>query len=222
MSEAPRDNKSNRRPVRLRSAPWIQSLARRLAVAGVAPNTVSVMSLLGAAGAALTFLAAGEVDANWAALCVLLAPVGIGFRGLCNLLDGLIAVEGGRKTRSGELFNDMPDRFSDILLYASAGYAVRGAEHGVEWGWAAAAAAVITAYVRYLGAAMGARQYFLGPMAKTHRMAVLVVGCVAAGIELLMRGSSVSLLIVLVIVAIGSMLTAGRRAVYIMHELERD
>lgn len=212
----------NRRPVGLRSARWIQALARRLAARGVAPNTVSIMSMAGAAAGAIAFLVAAEAGPRWAALWVALVPIGVGFRGLCNLLDGLIAIEGGRRTRSGELFNDLPDRVSDILLYAAAGYAVRGIGHGVEWGWAAAAAAVMTAYVRYLGASMGARQYFLGPMAKTHRMAVLVTACVAAAVELLVRGSSISLLVALMVIAVGSVVTAGRRAIYIMHELERD
>ncbi len=151
---------------------------------------------------------------------LLAAPVFVGLRGLCNLLDGLVAVEGNLRTASGELFNDLPDRVSDLLLYVTAGHAVVGSAWGVEVGWAAAALAVMTAYVRYLGGAMGAGQSFLGPMAKTHRMACLSVGCVAAAIEFGVRGSTLSLLASLAAIAIGCVVTIARRAARIYRVLE--
>ena len=39
---------------------------------------------------------------------------------LANLLDGLVAVEGGRRSPTGELFNEVPDRVSDVLVLAGA------------------------------------------------------------------------------------------------------
>jgi len=41
---------------------------------------------------------------------------------VCNLLDGMVAIEGGLKTPAGELFNDVPDRISDPLILVGAGY----------------------------------------------------------------------------------------------------
>jgi len=37
--------------------------------------------------------------------------------------------------------------------------------------------AVLTAYVRFLGRSAGHTEYFIGPMAKQHRMATLTVAC---------------------------------------------
>ena len=54
---------------------------------------------------------------------------------LCNLFDGMVAVEGGKKTNSGELFNDIPDRIADPLILVSAGYAVHMVAYGAELGW---------------------------------------------------------------------------------------
>jgi phosphatidylglycerophosphate synthase len=152
---------------------------------------------------------------------LLCTPAFMWLRGLCNLLDGLVAIEGGARSRSGELFNDMPDRFSDLFLYGSAGYAVFGVSYGVELGWVSAAFAIISAYVRYLGAAMGAPQFFVGPLAKMQRMTVLSIGCVAAALELWQRGTTVSLLVALGIIAGGGLVTVFRRARLIYRSLEK-
>ena len=48
----------------------------------------------------------------------------------------MVAVEGGRRTKSGEVFNDLPDRLSDPLILVGAGYALPYA-WGPQLGWAA-------------------------------------------------------------------------------------
>lgn len=219
---------SNRRPVGLRSNERIQQLARAMHRRGWSPNSVSILSIAFATAAAACFALVPLAGGWLGVLGLLLAPVFVAGRGLCNLVDGLIAVEGNCRTASGELFNDLPDRVSDLLLYASAGYAVGGsifgsasaASYGVAAGWAAAALAIMVAYVRFLGGAMGAKQYFIGPMAKTHRMAVLCAGSIAAAVELALRGSTISLLIALAIIIIGCVVTVLRRAARIVRELE--
>ncbi|MGE3180461.1 MAG: CDP-alcohol phosphatidyltransferase family protein [Phycisphaerae bacterium] len=210
-----------RRPVSLRGAVWVQALARFLAEKKVRPNTVSLFSIAFAGLGSALLITAGQGELHAAAAFLACVPIAVAGRGLCNLLDGLIAVEGGFKTRSGELFNDFPDRIADLLFYVCAGYAVRDIAWAPAIGWAAGALAVLTAYVRLLGGAMGAQQYFIGPMAKTHRMLVLALGTFGAAVELLARNSTYSLLVALIIIAVGSLLTALRRAVRIVEELER-
>src|SRR5215475_6504615 len=85
------------------------------------------------------------------AALLVVAAAGIQLRLLCNLLDGMVAVEGGRGTKSGEVFNDAPDRLADVLIFVGAGYALRWPDWGSALGWAAAVVAVLTAYVRILG-----------------------------------------------------------------------
>jgi hypothetical protein len=57
-------------------------------------------------------------------------------------------------------------------------------------GWAAALVAVFVAYVRALGASVGAGQLFLGPMAKPHRMALMTAMCVFLAIFPPERGTN--------------------------------
>ena len=92
---------------------------------------------------------------------------------LCNLLDGMVAIEGGRKSKVGVLYNEVPDRVADSLFLVALGYAI-----GIAWlGWLAALAAAVTAYIRVLGGTFGLAQDFRGPLAKQHRMAVMTAGC---------------------------------------------
>jgi phosphatidylglycerophosphate synthase len=46
----------------------------------------------------------------------------IQFRLLCNLLDGMVAVEGGKGSVTGPIYNEAPDRIADVLILIGAGY----------------------------------------------------------------------------------------------------
>ena len=92
------------------------------------------------------------------------------------MMDGLLAVEGGLKSATGELYNEIPDRIADALVLVPLGYA-GGTGPSIALGWAAACGAVFTAYVRALGATLTNRHDFRGPMAKPHRMAAATLGC---------------------------------------------
>ncbi len=138
---------------------------------------------------------------------------------LCNLLDGMVAVEGGLGSRSGEVWNDLPDRIADPLFLISAGYAT-GLHYGPELGWAAGLLAVFTAYVRLLGGAAGLTQRFTGPMAKPHRMAMLTVSLLLAAALTSWNWDAVVLAVGLILVIIGTLWTVTRRTAAIVGELE--
>src|SRR5260370_23846239 len=99
------------------------------------------------------------------------------------MLDGMVGVEGGLQTKSGEVFNDLPDRIADALIFIGAGHAVHTLPYGMELGWIAALLAVFTAYVRMLGGAAGLAQSFAGPMAKQQRMALMTGACLLSIFE---------------------------------------
>lgn len=216
----PAKEESVRRPQVWRQVGWIHQLARLLQHRGVRPNHVSiasvVISLLG--GAAL--IATPYANNFTTIVLFLCAPAMIALRGLCNLIDGLIAVEGGLKTRSGEVFNDLPDRLSDVLLFVGAGYAALTPPWAPALGWAAACGALLTAYVRCLGGAVGAWQSFAGPMAKPMRMAVLTAACIGCAIETPLRGTTWCMTVGLIIVVAGCLVTAARRARQTVKALE--
>src|SRR5699024_11661077 len=95
------------------------------------------------------------------ATCLLRTVCCIPSRLLFDMLAGMLAVEKGMHAPTGDFFNEVPDRIADLLLLAAAGYATAGiwVAGGINWGvalgWTAAAASILTAYVRTLGAANG-------------------------------------------------------------------
>ena len=174
-----------------------------------------------AAGAVGLALARADVPALLVGLLYLLAILGIQGRLVCNLLDGMVAVEGGRGGPAGEVFNDLPDRLADPILLVAAGYGVN-LWWGPELGWLAAAGALLTAYVRVLGRSVGAGTYFVGPMAKQHRMAMLTAACVICAI-VAWAGMGLRhwvMLGALAAIAAGCAVTVVRRVRLIIRDLE--
>jgi phosphatidylglycerophosphate synthase len=98
---------------------------------------------------------------------------------LCNLMDGMLAVEGKLKTHNGDLFNEFPDRLSDMLILAGLGIA-GGTPLSWSLGWLAACGALMTACVRMHGASLLGTHDFTGPMAKPQRMALATGLCLVA------------------------------------------
>ena len=160
---------ANRRPLKSRQTGWAGALSRLLLKTPLTPNAVSVAGIGFAAAGGACFALATEQPVLW-----LGGALFIQLRLLANLMDGLLAVEGGRKSPTGALYNEFPDRIEDALLLVAAGYGA-----GVPTlGWAAALLATGTAYVRALGGSIGLAQDFCGPLAKQHRMALLTGGAV--------------------------------------------
>jgi phosphatidylglycerophosphate synthase len=210
----------NRRQLKTRARAWPNALAGLLARGGITPNVVSLISIAFAIAAALNFATAGEVHALRPARWLVVGAICIQLRLLCNLLDGLLAIEGGLKTKTGDLYNEIPDRVADIAILLGAGCAIAHLPWGVTLGWSTALAAVLTAYVRLLGGSFGFVQDFSGPMAKQHRMFTLTVGSLAAAAESVVRGSMWSLYAAMWIILVGSLFTLARRTARIARQLE--
>jgi phosphatidylglycerophosphate synthase len=104
----------------------------------------------------------------------LLAALCIQTRLMANMLDGMVAMESGRASKAGEMYNEVPDRVSDAVLCIGAGHALGGLS---VLGWLAAVVAIFVAYVRVQGRVAGAPQDYCGPMAKPQRMFVLTLAC---------------------------------------------
>lgn len=154
-------------------------------------------------------------------MLLLLAAGLIQLRLLANMLDGLVAVEGGRHTPTGDLFNEVPDRIADVLILAPIGYGIPFGIAGVTLGWAVALLAVLTAYIRLFGGSLGFVQSFMGPMAKQHRMAVLTLACLVSVVEVIAFGfHGWALTAGLIVIGIGAAITAVRRLMAIAHQLK--
>lgn len=214
----PEEHLASRRVLKSRDTRWAHALAGLLARSGVTPNAISIISVVFAGGAMVCFFKAGDqtgtasIIAAWG--CALAC---IQLRLLCNLMDGMVAVEGGKGSPAGAIYNDAPDRVADVLILVGAGYSGAG-EPGVvklfdviPLGWCCAVVAVWAAYTRVLGASLTGQHDFRGPMAKQHRMAVLCGGTLIEMIQHLNGRDRLGILIALTMIFFGGLWTCWRR-----------
>lgn len=158
----------DRRPIKTRSAGWARALAHALATRKISANFVSGVGMLFGIAAGVLLLATGEVSNPVALrLAAFAAAACIQLRLMCNMLDGMVAVETQTTSPVGALYNEIPDRISDACTLIGAGYALGGC---AAMGYAAAVLAIFVAYVRAMGTTLGQPNDFCGPMAKPHRM----------------------------------------------------
>ena len=210
-------NENDRRPLASRSTGWATAITQRLAKTSITPNQISIASMGAAAIAAALFYMAGQTDGAMRIIGLLGGALFCQLRLICNLLDGMVAVEAGKGSPDGAFWNEMPDRVSDIVILVGIGYGI-----GMpDLGWAAGAFAVLTAYVRELGRASGQAADFSGPMAKPHRMATVTIAAFIAVFAPLWGSSNQVLMIALWVIAIGALITAIRRSARLVSQLKK-
>src|SRR5436305_7533205 len=103
----------SRRPI---AAPFRRTAdgAVRLCVRwGVHPDVISYLSMVFAAAAGIGFWLSGRW--HW---LLIVAPLLCFARLWCNMLDGMVALASGKASRRGEIVNELPDRGSDVLIFA--------------------------------------------------------------------------------------------------------
>jgi len=132
---------ADRRPLASRNTRWAGAIARWMAARAITPNQISQASMLAAAIAGSTFYLAGQTTGLPRAGYLLLAVLFCQARLLCNLFDGMVAVEGGKGEADGPFWNEFPDRIADLMIFAGVGYGI--GMPGL--GWAAGAFSVLTA-----------------------------------------------------------------------------
>jgi phosphatidylglycerophosphate synthase len=135
---------------------------------GIHPDTISYLSIIFAAAAALCFWQSARHP-----LLLLVAPFFCSLRLWCNMLDGMVALAAGRASWRGEVLNDLPDRVSDVVIFVGAAHS--GWMHPLLGYWAALLS-LGTAYVGLLGQAVGVEREFSGLMSKPWRMVVVGLG----------------------------------------------
>ena len=193
----------NRRPLTSRNSAWAARLASWAVAKGLTPNQISQASMgFAALGFLLYWLSTTGGFLQF--LFLVLAAATLQARLVCNLIDGMVAIEGGKGAKDGPFWNEAPDRVSDLLFFTGAGLAAGNPALGL----LAAALAIATAYVRELGRAEGFPPDFSGPLAKPQRMAVLTAGTLLAALY----ATEWTLTVTLWIIALGTAATAIRRS----------
>jgi len=208
----------DRRPIASRDTRWAHASARWLQAQGATPNGISMASIFCSLLAAMCLYCGMHASIWQGRVLLLIAALLIVARLVCNLLDGLVAVEGGMQSPGGAVYNDLPDRISDAVTLLGVGYSISAWPWAVDLGWAAALLAVMTAYVRVLGGACGLPQRFSGPFAKQQRMVVIIFAAIMC-VGLPVPWQQWTMLGALVLVTLGSALTVVLRTRAILHDL---
>ena len=110
------------------------ALARPLARRGANPNLVTLLGLLVAAASVVPYLAGGRWIALGGALVLL--------SGLCDQLDGAVAVMTRRESTFGAIWDSVADRIADLLMLAGPAAWLLRDVGGTRAAWATAGLAV--------------------------------------------------------------------------------
>src|SRR5215472_11478509 len=210
----------DRRPIATRNRKWAQTATAWLASRKVSPNVISIAGMCACIVAGVVL---GLTSVAYHRIFWLLAALGAQLRLTANMLDGMVALASGRASKTGELYNEVPDRVSDAAVFIGAGFAWGG---NVALGFIATIVAIFTAYVRAAGKVAGAPNEFCGPMAKQHRMLVITLACVYSAVVprswqiLYFDNARLGVMaLALFVITVGCLITVGRRLNRIAHAL---
>jgi phosphatidylglycerophosphate synthase len=201
---------NDRRPIPFRGTRIAQFMAKIIAKFGISPNQISLLSIFCAFLGAISIVRAyyGWPEGYGLGALFILARL------LCNLFDGMVAVEYGKGSASGGLYNELPDRISDVITIMALGVAIDQRELAL---WASLLA-VMTAYIRTLSTHVGAEPDFSGPMAKQQRMFSIMAACLVS--NALPAFADVTFLVCLTVIAAGSAITCIRRLFSALRSLD--
>ena len=195
-----------------------------LARIGVHPHVLSVAGLVLSAVAGL-FYSSGSFF--WAAWVVVLA-------GICDTLDGEIARQTNKVSKSGSFFDSILDRYSDVLLLIGLAYHFAGGQafmrlHGGEIRdqtnpWTVViiiltiAGSFMVSYTRARAEGLGI-ECKVGLMQRPERITLLIIGSLLGSIPTV---GPILMKCTLLILAISSNLTAMYRIFHVRNQLVRE
>jgi phosphatidylglycerophosphate synthase len=219
--EEPATEAMDRRPIATRNRKWAQAATVWFASRNVSPNAISIAGMCACIVAGIA-LAATSISHN--RILWIIAALGAQLRLTANMLDGMVALASGRASKTGELYNEVPDRVSDAAVFIGAGFASGG---NIALGYIATILAIFTAYIRAAGKIAGASNEFCGPMAKQHRMLVITVISLYSAFTprswqmITFNDSQIGLMTLgLVVIVVGCVITVIRRVGRIAHALK--
>jgi phosphatidylglycerophosphate synthase len=219
--QEPATEAMDRRPIATRNRKWAQAATVWLASRNVSPNAISVAGMCACIVAGIALAATSITDNR---IFWIIAALGAQFRLTANMLDGMVALASGRASKTGELYNEVPDRVSDAAVFIGAGFAWGG---NIALGYIVTILAIFTAYIRAAGKIAGAPNEFCGPMAKQHRMLVITVISLYSAFTsrswqmITFNDSQIGLMtLALVVIVVGCVITVIRRVSRIAHALK--
>jgi archaetidylinositol phosphate synthase len=177
---------------------------------GLTPDAVSVLALVTAAGAGVSFALSGEQP-----LLYLLGAVLVFSNGIFDLLDGALARELETQSEAGDLLDHVLDRYADILIIT--GLAAGVGQYAL--GLAAVTGVLMTSYLGTQAQAVGLDRVYGGLLGRADRLVLVgVVATAGAVVEATALGLTVVGWLLVVFAVVGH-LTALQRFYYAMSDL---
>ena len=177
---------------------------------GLTPDGVSVLALIAAGGAAISFWAAGDQQLLYLAGAFL-----VFLNGVFDLLDGALAREQQVASEAGDLLDHVLDRYADILIIA--GLAAGIGEYAL--GFLAVTGVLMTSYLGTQAEAVGLDRVYGGLLGRADRLALVGFVAVVAAFSNATVYSLDSIGWLLVVFALIGHLTAFQRFYYAMRDL---
>jgi phosphatidylglycerophosphate synthase len=167
---------TSRRPIAGMFRSTAHSLVNVAVRAGIHPDVFSYASIVAAAIAGVLFWQSARHPK------FLILGVAFAFLRLwLNMFDGMVAVASGKASKKGEIINDLPDRFSDIIIFI--GMAHSGWCHRLPGYWVVIMA-LLVAYVGLMGQAAGVQREYSGVMSKPWRIVLMSIAAVITSIQI--------------------------------------
>ncbi|MFW6435322.1 MAG: CDP-alcohol phosphatidyltransferase family protein [Halovenus sp.] len=180
---------------------------------GLTPDSVSVLAIVAAIGAGVSFYGAGEMQ-----LLYLVGAVLVFLNGVLDLVDGGLARELGTESAAGDLLDHVLDRYADLILIT--GLAAGVGEYAL--GLAAVTGVLMTSYLGTQAQAVDLDRVYGGLLGRADRLALTgVVTTIAAFVD----ATAVELTVVgwlLVVFAVVGHITALQRFYYAMRALSTE
>jgi CDP-diacylglycerol--glycerol-3-phosphate 3-phosphatidyltransferase len=132
------------------------------------------------------------------------------FCGILDILDGKVAVNGGKKTLFGAIFDSSLDRYSEFAIYLGLGYYYR--HHWTLWALAFAfLGSTMVSYTRARAGSLGI-DCRVGVMQRAERIVLLILGTLAG---MIFHRFDLVMAVTIIILAVMSNITAIQRIVYV-------
>ena len=184
-----------------------EPIVRLIARTGISPNALTITGFL------LNALVAGVLAGGY----LFLGGFLVLFAGWFDMLDGALARISGKSTRFGTLLDSTVDRFSEAVVFLGllVFYLAQGATLEILLIYFTIVGSIMVSYVRARAEGLGLRSE-VGLFARPERVILLALGL------LLSRISPVALLVVLWILAVGTMITVLHRLIHTWRQMKDD
>ena len=150
----------------------VRTIARFIAVRGISPNFLSILSLFFALLAGLFFFLSGKSTSFNLNLILFLAGVFVCLNALFDGLDGVVARELGNASKKGDFLDHVLDRYSDVFIVG--GIVFGGYASWWQIGVMAIIGVLLSSYMGTQAQAVGLNRMYGGMLGRADRMVLII------------------------------------------------